>query len=435
MKKILLVIIVLSFGQICPATPPVERLSLPTAIEYAEKNNADFQSSKIDVNIAKNNVKSANQLRNPEINTFFNFGKAGHGNPQQIGVSETIEIAKRGARKKLAKSNLELAKNNVEYNRFNLKMDVREAYIDLVTAKSILNSLESQQKLLEELVVIAKKRVAAGAAPEMDVIQAEIALNQMVTQVNTAKVNVKSAMYDFNKVLNPNNPSDIKYDSIDSEFTSKNNFIGLLTPSPKEQLPSFESISQNSLNNRFDLRIAKQQVDVAQKNLVVVARQRVPDLEVGGGYAFQNKHLSEDGTYKNGAYLGVNLTNIPIFYSYRPEIKNAKLEVEKADLNYISTRNKALNDLNSAYEKFVTAKLNLNYYNDKLLKSSDEMIKISKRSYEVGKSNLTTLIVMEQSYRSIIVGYTYALSEYYNCWIDFLREVNTEEFRLNDESV
>lgn len=321
--------------------------------------------------------------------------------------------------KKLAKSNLELTKDNVDYNKFNLKMDVREAYIDLVAAKSILNSLESQQKLLEELVVIAKKRVAAGAAPEMDVIQAEIALNQMITQVNTAKVNVKSAMYDFNKVLNPSNPSGIKYDSIDSEFTNKNNFIGLLTPSPKEPLPSFESISKNSLNNRFDLRIAKQQVDIAKKNLVVVARQRVPDLEVGGGYAFQNKHLSEDGTYKNGAYLGVNLTNIPVFYSYRPEIKNAKLEVEKADLNYVSVRNKALNDLNSAYEKFVTAKLNLNYYNDKLLKSSDEMIKISKRSYEVGKSNLTTLIVMEQSYRSIIVGYTYALSEYYNCWIDF----------------
>lgn len=103
MKKILLVIIVLSFGQICLATPPVEKLSLQSAIEYAEKNNADFQSSKIDVNIAKNNVKSANQLRNPEINTFFNFGKAGHGNPQQIGVSETIEIAKRGARKKTCK--------------------------------------------------------------------------------------------------------------------------------------------------------------------------------------------------------------------------------------------------------------------------------------------------------------------------------------------
>ena len=96
----------------------------------------------------------------------------------------------------------------------------------------------------------------------------------------------------------------------------------------------------------------------------------------------------------------------------------------------MSTQNKAIKDLNSSYEKFVTAKLNLNYYNEKLLKSSEEMIKLSKRSYEVGKSNLTSLIVMEQSYKSIIVGYTYALAEYYNCWIDFLRETNTEEFNL-----
>lgn len=63
------------------------------------------------------------------------------------------------------------------------------------------------------------------------------------------------------------------------------------------------------------------------------------------------------------------------------------------------------------------------------------MIRISKRSYEVGKSNLTTLIVMEQSYKSIIVGYTYALKEYYNCWIDFLREVNAEEFNIDNEAV
>lgn len=42
MKKILLVIIVLSFGQICLATPPVEKLSLQSAIEYAEKKQCRF---------------------------------------------------------------------------------------------------------------------------------------------------------------------------------------------------------------------------------------------------------------------------------------------------------------------------------------------------------------------------------------------------------
>ncbi len=419
----------------CFAAESVQKLTLEAAVEMAVQNNIDYTAEKLDIDIAKNNIKAANRLQNPDFNVFYNFGKAGSGNPQQIGLSETIEIAKRGARKKLAKSNLELTKENVSYYEFDLKMDVREAYVNLVAAKSILNSLKQQQQLLEELVAIAKKRVAAGAAPEMDVIQAEIALNQMITQVNTAKVNVKSASFDFNKVINPKDKTDIIFDSADDLFNDKKNFTGLLTPEPESELPQFDTIAENTLKNRFDIRIAKQQIDVAKKNLTVVARQRIPDLAVLGGYGYQSKGMSDDGTFQNGAYAGASLVNIPLFYSYRPEIKNAKLEVEKAGLNYNSTRNKALKDLNNAYEKFLTAKLNLNYYNNKLLKSSEEMIKLSKRSYEVGKSNLTTLIVMEQSYKSIIVGYTYALAEYYNCWIDFLREVNSEELKFNDEAV
>lgn len=403
------------------------------AVNLAIKNNIDFQANKLDTEIAKNNIKVANKLQNPDFDIFYNFGSAGKGNPQLFGMTETIEIAKRGARKKLAKANYELAKENLNFYEFDLKMDVREAYINLVAAKSILKSLQEQQKLLKELLTIAQRRYEAGAAPEIDVIQAEIALNQMTTQVNTAKVNVKSATFEFNKTINPKDKTYLKFDTVDDLF--RNNFIDLETPNPKSQMPEFETIAEDSLKNRFDIKIAKQQINVAEKNLTVIARQRIPDLEIQGGYGYQSKGMSDDGRFKTGAYAGASLVNLPLLYAYRPEIKNAKLEVEKAELNYISTKNKALKDLNNAYEKFVTAQMNLNFYNDKLLKNSDEMIRVSKRSYEVGKSNLTSLIVMEQSYKSIIIGYTYALADYYNCWINFLREVNQEELKTDNEVI
>ena len=76
------------------------------------------------------------------INTFFNFGAAGWSEPQQIGASELIEIGKRGPRKQLAKANLELVNEYVKFNKFKLKMDVREAYVKLVAAKSILHTLK-----------------------------------------------------------------------------------------------------------------------------------------------------------------------------------------------------------------------------------------------------------------------------------------------------
>lgn len=433
MKKIFITLLILIAGQVCFAENSVQKINLSEAVNLAIKNNIDFQANKLDTEIAKNNIKVANKLQNPDFDIFYNFGSAGKGNPQLFGMTETIEIAKRGARKKLAKANYELAKENLNFYEFDLKMDVREAYINLVAAKSILKSLQEQQKLLKELLTIAQRRYEAGAAPEIDVIQAEIALNQMTIQVNTAKVNVKSATFEFNKTINPKDKTYLKFDTVDDLF--RNNFIDLETPNPKSQMPEFETIAEDSLKNRFDIKIAKQQINVAEKNLTVIARQRIPDLEIQGGYGYQSKGMSDDGRFKAGAYAGASLVNLPLLYAYSPEIKNAKLEVEKAELNYISTKNKALKDLNNAYEKFVTAQMNLNFYNDKLLKNSDEMIRVSKRSYEVGKSNLTSLIVMEQSYKSIIIGYTYALADYYNCWINFLREVNQEELKTDNEVI
>ena len=435
MKKFLILILILLVCPVVFAEKKVEKISLQEALDIALENNIDYQASKMNIDKAINTVKASNRLQNPEINTFFNIGQIGRGEPQSTGLSEKIEIAKRDARKKLAQSNLELEKQNLDFVKFDLKMDVREAYVNLVAAKEILIVLEQRRKLLNDLLAIAKKRVEAGEVEEIDVIQTEIALDQLVIQVNTQKANVKSARYAFNKAINANNTGDILYDAEDDNFSDKEDFIALLSPKPLAKLPSFETIKESSLKNRYDIKIAKQQIDVAKKNLVYVSRQRVPDIELQGGYSFITRGMSDSGSAVNGAYAGANIVNIPLFYSYKPEIQNAKTEVSQAELHYMSVQNKAINDLNSAYEKFLTAKINLNYYNDNLIKNSKDMIRVAQKNYASGKASLTTLIVMEQSYRSIVAGYTYALADYYNCWIEFLREVNSENFDLNEESL
>ena len=40
---------------------------------------------------------------------------------------------------------------------------------------------------------------------------------------------------------------------------------------------------------------------------------------------------------------------------------------------------------------------------------------------------------MEESYRMISVAYTYALADYYNAWNEFIREVNNENFTIEEE--
>ena len=429
MKRFIWILVLLFFIQpLIMAETVVKKVYLDEAIEAALENNIDLQAAKLERNIAKNNIKSAKRLQNPSFDAFYFMGAAGRNEPKQLGVSENIEIAKRRARKNLAESNLKLVEKNIDYTIFDLKMDVREAYINLVAAKSILYTLEQQKELQEELLDIAKDRVKSHTAPDIDVMQAEIALNQMITQVNSAKVSVKKAQAEFNKVIN--NPDDIVYDSRDKLFTEENNFEEMMTPPPDYKFPELSLIVQRAVNNRFDIKIAKQEIDVAEKNLTVVSRQRIPDLQISGGYAYQLGSYTDSGNFNNGAYAGASLVNIPLFYNYSPEIQNAALKLQQAELKYNSVKNKAVKDVSAAYERFLTAADNLNHYEKKIITDSEALIETSKDSYEAGKSDITALIVMKQSYKSIIIGYSQALAEYYNSWTNFLREINDEDFSL-----
>ena len=432
MRRLVLSLIMLSLIQAGVfAAGNIKKVYLDEAIDVALKNNIDLQAAKIDISIAKNNIKSANKFQNPSFDAYYFLGAAGNSEPKQLGFSENIEIAKRKARKNLAEANLKLVEKNVGYTTFDLKMDVREAYINLVEAKSILNTLEQQKELQQELLSIAKAKVGAHNAPNIDVIQAEIALNQMITQVNTANVNVQKALADFNKVIN--NPDNVTYDSMDKLFSEENNFNEMMTPPPDYKFPDFSEIQTKAMENRFDIQIAKQEIDVAEKNLTVVTRQRIPDLQLTGGYAYKPGHYADNGNFNNGAYAGASIVNIPLFYNYSPEIQNAALKLKQAEMKYMSVKNKALKDIASAYARFLTAADNLNHFEAKIVKGSEDLIETSKQSYEAGESDITSLIVMKQSYKSIIIGYAQALAEYYNSWTNFLREINDEDFDLAED--
>lgn len=407
-----------------------DKISLPEAIKYSMAHNLDIIGTRLNVDMAKNDIKTANRLRNPYLQTFLNSGKAATDNPNELGLIFPIEIAKRGPRKNLAKATMELTKGNVLLAELNLRLEVRQSYVDLVSAKSTLKILNDQKSLLQELLNIAQKKYEAGAVPQMDVIQAKMTLNQLLIQVNSANTDVYVARYKFNILLDP---AKSNFDTVEDYLPEQNKFISILTPMPTDKMPTFEQLFDVALKKRIDLQNAEKDIQVAQKNLVVVMRQRVPDIEIGGGPEFVPYQLSTGNETTKGVYIGGSITNIPLLYMYNPEIKNAKLQIEQKQLAYKNLKHEAELNLHSSYAVFITKRDNLNYYNDILLTESKQFLNMAKRSYIVGKSSLTDLIFIEQSYKNIMMGYVNALSDYYDAWVDVLQELNDEDFKMNQQ--
>lgn len=390
------------------------KISLEEAINMALDGNIELQEQRKNLGISENNVKKANALKNPQFQSNLLMGPIAKGNSSQVGLMLPIEVSKRGARKQSALADLSYTENKIKDYEFKLKLRVRTSYFNLLVAKSELKIMQDRRDLLEDLLDIAKNKPKSSPNYEIEVLQADMKLKKQDVNINRAKIDIRTAQYNFNRVLNlANNPTlyDVKDDSVfgDKFYTQLN-------------LPSYEELENIAIKNRYDIRMSEDKILKAKKDLEVVGRQRIPDLYLSGGYAF-----AHDGT--SGAFVGAGV-DIPALYRYTPEIKNAKLEYDKAQLEYNSIINITKNVIHTNYDKFVMAQENVGHYKA-IVEESNKILNLSKQRYKKGKTSLANLIIVEHSHQELLNEYVEAVRAYYNAYIALLQEIGMDNFTID----
>lgn len=425
MKKIIFTLFILLITLSSFAIQEERKISLQDAIELAIRTNPQMELARLDVDIARNKIFEANRLQNPSIHTFQNIPKAGVGNPQQVGVDYTIELFKRGKRKETAKTYSLAASDHQKFLEYGLIAEVKKSYVNLLVKKSKYKVLKEQEQLAKELYENIKQEVEKGNLPKTEEIQAKIAVNKSIMLTNVARTETITAQNYFNSVLNT---SDINLDT--KEDFLPDNYSTLMAISPNEKTPDLKEIKEYALNNRYDLLMAQKEAEAAKKNLEATKNLRIPDVELTGGYAYQTKGMSGDGQFQSGGYVGARLVNIPILYNFKPEIDNAKIEIQKAELKYEDAKIDAIRNITDAYEKFVIARENLNYYNKEILSNSRELMDASRQNLHNKEIDLTTFLVSKKLYLELMLGYQDALGEYYSSYADLLKEINSDSIYL-----
>ena len=410
MKKIFITLALIFFtNPIFAIEENASKISLEEAINLALKGNIELQEQRKNLGISEYSIKKANALKNPQLQSNLLMGPIARGNSSQVGLMLPIEIAKRGARKKVALSEFEYTDNKIKDYEFKLKLRIRTAYFDLLVAKTELKILEERKELLEELLEITKQK-----NNEIDALQADMKLEKILVQINRAKANIRTAQYDFNKILNLEN-NFLFYDTKEETVFSAEFFTKL-------ELPPYENLEQIALENRYDIKMAQNKITQAKNTLSSVARQRVPDLYLAGGYAF-----AHDGT--SGAYVGAGI-DIPSLYLYTPEIKSAKLELDKTQLEYNSIVNITKNIIHTNQDKFIMAQENVEHYK-KILDKSQKILNLSKQQYKKDKSNLVNLIVVEHSHQELLKEFLDTMKEYYNSYIALIQELGLDNLTID----
>lgn len=175
------------------------KMSLPECLDYAFFSRKDMQTSKLDVEIAKNNIDIAKAGYLPTVNFALTTSwdkqvlPSSDDHDYQVGVSANWNIFDNNVTKSNVKS-AEASYNKAEYMLFDMEdtidLEVRQAYLNMREAERRFNSTAMAVKQAEEDYFIASEKYKVGAGIILDVIDAELALSQ-------ARLNYTSAQYDY----------------------------------------------------------------------------------------------------------------------------------------------------------------------------------------------------------------------------------------------
>ena len=127
------------------------------------------------------------------------------------GVALPIEVLKRGVRKKIAQEEYSIKETELRQAEHNYKLQIMQAYFDILYAKSVYNIQEERLKLFKNLVKITTDKPKYPAY-EIDNLKADIQYAQQLIDVNRAKAALLAKQFEMNKILNTGK-DDVMYDT------------------------------------------------------------------------------------------------------------------------------------------------------------------------------------------------------------------------------
>jgi multidrug efflux system outer membrane protein len=376
-------------------------------------------------NTANDSINSPNNLMIPNnqiaLSNINNFNFYNYG----LIPSYSLNIFKQFNEQNIAKSNLELTIATKDSIKIAIISQVCSSYFTLITTNIQLEIEKSMLNKLSELRNSIQKNYKYGLATTNDVNS----IDQKILETKIQRLELEN-----NLNLSKNSLKTLLRNNLESfSFNSSLNNIKI------ENLV-VKNLSSEVLNNRPDVRIAEQQLKIANANIGVARSNFFPKISLTsplGGYSSQLGNLFSD----KGNFWALQIqATMPILnLGLYGIIKEAKGQYYVAYYNYIKTIENSFYDVDNNLNNMDKMKKIINFsenelmlvesitknnqlkYNNGLISNPENLNslinndKITQMYYNNKLKQIQSIIMF---YQSIAAGYSYNNSANVNIFND-----------------
>lgn len=339
----------------CPGyTQDTVRITLPEAEQMFSGKNLSLLAEKYNINIAEAQVVQARLYNNP------NFQFTGDlYNPQQkklfdvssrtgeyiVGAQQLILLAgKRNKQIQLAQTNVTLAQNRffdlLRTLRFTLRSDFYQAYF----YQNSINAYNVQIASLDSLNNTYEKLLGKGVVTLKDAVRIKALLYSLRAEQTSLQNQFNDTEAEIQLLLQNNKTWFIPVSD-----------INVATLSPVRDI-SLKNLVDTAFQNRYDIKIAQNNLLYDQQNYNLQKALAVPDLSAGASF-------DKRGSFVESASFFNLAMDLPFFNRNQGNIKAAKSSISQSKMLLNQQSFAVENDVQKAYTKALNT--------DKMLSSID----------------------------------------------------------------
>lgn len=324
---------------------------------------------------------------------------------------------------KLNRLNFEAATQDLEKAKNDIRMQVAQAYVQILYDMEIADVAHRQIGIDSLQVHRLESFVSNGKASQAELSQQQATLAQARLTATQADNNLQLAILSLTQLLELPSPEGFSIVRPALDPTPAASAAGLgLSP---------ESIYQEALALKPEIQAEQLRLSASARNIDIARAGLYPTLSLSAG--LQTNYYKTDGMradafstqMKNNfsQYIGLNL-NVPIFnrFQTRNSIRSAKIERDNQQLQLDNVKKSLYKEIQQVYYNAVAADSKYRSSEAAALSSKDAFT-LTQAKYENGKASITEFNEAKNNYlksESDLVQARYELL-YQTALIDFYR--------------
>lgn len=398
-------------AQVVDTTFAKKQLNYIDFIQQVKNNNLEYAAQKYTVNLAEAEVENAKIIPDVEWNIEGNSNQKHMGNNLETGLEWTIELGgKRKARIDLAKSQVDLNRYLLQDYLRNLYADASLQFLECIQNKNLLDVQLNSYKTLSNLAASDSIRYKLGDITLTDSKQSKLEAQFMLNEVFKAESEWKNSLLALNLVMGKSQK--------DTLYTANSNFTDFTRDFDLADLIT------TAQNNRADLQAALQNKEVSQKMLKLAKANRVMDLGISAGMQFNGKATNEEAPspYHTGVTAGLSIP-LRFLNNRKGEVQTAHYTIQQADLEYKQVELQIQTEVTQAYQNYVNTKKQMQQFSNGLLSESKAILEGKIYSYKRGNTSLLEVLDAQRTYNDVQENYYQTLYNFCSALVRLERTV------------